>query len=304
VLSAYYILFKKSFKWKKACIVALMHYLFCLFLGVLTILKSRSSTASIGFLFLPYFAFVPAVLGAAVVESKNKILKFFIFITILAIYFNIASNYVKIKNKNLNSDLKFKSDTIEIEKNNLWIKEVEKLSDTDASLKLYERYQLSQERTISIPIASSLKTPPELLTKLSFHDDLGVVLTVVKNIKTPPEVLERIYTKHPYASYFYSELAANSHTSQKVLLDLFSKKNLNFSIEKNLAKNVNISKILFEKLLESNDPLTLGELARNTKTECVYVNQIFKKLNNMNNEIKFKKTGIGWAIDAYKNCQK
>jgi hypothetical protein len=149
-----------------------------------------------------------------------------------------------------------------------------------------------------------LKTPPELLTKLSFHDDLGVVLTVVKNIKTPPEVLERIYTKHPYASYFYSELAANSHTSQKVLLDLFSKKNLNFSIEKNLAKNVNISKILFEKLLESNDPLTLGELARNTKTECVYVNQIFKKLNNMNNEIKFKKTGIGWAIDAYKNCQK
>jgi len=303
VLLSLFLFFKKrGTQWSKAAAYSLPAYIFGLVLGSMSILSSRGSTASIGFIFLPYVALLPAFFGAAFGFFEKKSLRWFIGLCLFAVFAFGVFDIWKIRSRNEMRDKEAIRQGEEIKKNEAWVQGIEQSEPEKASQVFLERARQTEDRTILIPLARSSKASEEMLTLLSANSDFGVVLTVVRNPNTPAEVLEKIYKTHSYPDYFFSELSRNPKTPSAILMELYNKKDQNTGIPTGLASNPEIPEKLVPLLAESSDPLVLGELARNPKVDCGVTILVRNNIEVLPPETRFRETGLGWAEEKFKEC--
>lgn len=298
----FFLILRRGTLASKASGYSLAAFFISMSFGTILILSSRGSTTAIGFLFLPTYSLIPAILSASIPFIRPTWGRGFVVVMTLSFYVLIIHQTYTNKKKNEDFDIETNRQSVEINKNSQWVKDLEVQQTDKASQLLGERANQTSDRTILIPIAESKMASIELLKQLSKNSDLGVVLTVVRNPNTPSETLEDIYFNSSYPGYFFSDLSSNSNTPERVLLQLFDKRNENSGIEKGLASNVNVPDQLIPKMLKSENALVLGELAKNRKMNCKVIVEAHSKLDTLKPETQYLSTGKAWAQPAFDRC--
>ena len=283
---------------------SLVSYLIFLGLGTKAILSSRASTASIGFIFLPYYSMIPSLLAGTYSYFKNRWAKFALGSVQVVLMGAAVFQIYKVNELNASRDAENARQAVEIQKNREWVKSIEREQPTKAAELLAEKANGSTDRTILIPIAESSVATEDLLTKLSEQQDLGVLLTVVRNKNTPPEILKKIFMHSSYPPYFFQALSSNPKTPKEILLELYEKRNVNTGIEQSLASNSAIPTEIIVKLSESSNALVLGELVRNPAIDCDTASKAFQRLKGLSIETQYLSTGLGWANEGIHRCTK
>jgi hypothetical protein len=302
-LTAHFILKKPGSKLARISKTSLVCYLVGIFFGVIDIFSSRSSTAAIGLLFLPYYAFVPAAFGALFSATDKKSLRASAFILLVSTYSYAIFATLQVRQKNQVQDIESLRQREEISKNKNWVLEIEKSLPEKGAQLLAEKAAQTTDRTWLIPIAESPLASPELLDKLSRSNDMGVILSVVRNPKTNSDSLARIFKTQKEADYFFADLAANPQTPDAILHEIFGKAGTNSGILIGLGKNPHLPPDLVSSILDSKDILALAELARNPSASCIATNAARHRIEAMPKETLYYSTALGWSEAAYSNCR-
>jgi len=308
VVACIILLFMRKLKWRRASLYGITAFGLFLLLGSFSILQSRSSTAGIGFIFLPIIALLPGVIGLVLgkfhtgylhrKQNNSTLEKFGIIIFSLL----IIAPFVWQVNVLLNTVSKNKSRDIENARQREAIKNNFKALDILLSENpgrevdiLNEKMNQTQDRTELIPIAKNKYASSEILNKLSRSADFGVVLSVVRNRNTTEKTLEWIYKKHIYPSYFYADLSSNSNTPEMILRELYDKRSQNSGIAQQLARNPNLPEDVLNKLTNEPRKYVLRNILDRSEITCEQANKVIHTIN------KLKDTDISWLIDKSKD---
>ena len=254
-------------------------------------------------MFLPSYSTIPAVLAFWALQTNLKWLKFLILVGLILLTLNAVSQIFQTKKRNFESDKKNIAERERILSNEAWIKLIETQHPQEATQVIVKKYNQSKnDRTWLIPLAQSLLLPQNILEELSQSQDVSVVLAVSKNPRTPAKILIQIYKDHPYPDYFFSALAQNESTPPEILFSLFEERSRNSGVEISLASNTRLPMSLIEQLINSKDPLVLGELARNPQISCEFVSKVLHKLENFPENATYLSSAKGWAESGRIRC--
>jgi hypothetical protein len=279
--------------WQRGGILALIAYCISLAIGTCTILESRSSTAGIGFVFLPVLATGPGVLGLLLGSmhflhrhrENSKARSAFGALSILsaaALGLVIGLQAVEwVETRSLNE----KRDA-ESHRHRLGIEAAERRLTKQLSANPGQEERIiaeiagnRNERAVLIPIARNRFTPPEVLAELSRSSDLGVALSALRNARIPADAIEWVYANHPYPQYFYSTMAANPNTAPHLLRVLLQKRHLNTGIAPALAANPASPADIIGRLMDRPNARVARGLARNPALDCQQLQTLLKKLD-------------------------
>lgn len=220
------------------------------------ILQSTNSTASIGFIFVPFYgALVGLVVGGClyvfftIYDLFKKKIELFSQQIATSIIFVAILTYGGVAYTLKHKALKLASDN---------------LTHKEQLLELYEAFLPWGKEDVLALVASNPNSPNELLEKLSQHSNEYIVSKVAANPNTPLELLEKIsdralsYTTH-------SGLALNPRLNEKILNRLTSAQRSDFpgDTEYNLyqtfvlaplARQPELPQIYFDKLAARPQP--------------------------------------------------
>lgn len=254
----------KSFGLSTAVWAGLMFFA-ALGLGSWAILQSRSSTAGIGFLFLPFLSIVPAlgglIIGIGQKKRSNGLTLGGAVIVLLSCSFYIKTG---LDSRALNDqrDAQYKA---QLERQRQIALELKKLFSDNVGKEdsaLFQYYEAHKpERAVALEL---LKTPfvsNELLEILAQSKDLGVVLSVVRNPNVTGKMLENIYDRAQYKDYYHADLARNPKSSTKLLVQVA--KGHNTSLPQALMANPNCS---CEVLVALSETIRTGYLSDEKKS--------------------------------------
>jgi len=240
-----------------------------------------------------------------ILQSPYKWLKIVLILGLTFLGLKMILQISKIKKINLELEHKSQIEREQILINEAWIKLIASKYSKEARQILENKFNESKsDRTWVIPLAQSEFLPANILTELSQNSDMAIVLAVSKNPSTPPHVLTQIYKNHPYPDYFFSALAENESTPLEVLDSLYHEQAKNSGIEMGLARNKNLPAFLAEKLLTSNNPLVIGELARHPQVPCELVLKALQVLTKFPNDTTYLSSAVGWAESGKLRCSK
>lgn len=303
VLCIYFLFIKKEVFSKKSVIGSLIGFSLGITFGAWQIFSSRSSTASIGMLFLPLYSIFPAILAGLAIHFKNFYVRLTLTICLILIFSYVVHSTLEMKKNYKLKDDAYQIERVKIIENESWIKKIENTQPKEANkiltIKLNDNIN---DRTWLIPLAQSQFLNQDQLHELSLNKDMSVVLSISKNPKTSPQTITNIYTNHSYPDYFFMALAENESTPKEILLSLFEEISTNSGIEKGLARNKKLPLELANTLVNSDDSLTLGELARNPNTPCSIVTQVLDKIDKLPSNTVYIDTAKGWAKEGAERC--
>ncbi len=310
VVACTILLFMDKWKWRRASLYGITAFGLFLLLGTSSILQSRSSTAAIGFVFLPIIALLPGVIGLVLgkihtsylqrkqnnrplaVQKIGMIILSLLIITPFIWQVTVLLNTVS-KNKSRDIENARQREAI---KNN--IKELDILLTENPGREvdiLKEKVGQTQDRTKLIPIAKNMYASSEILNKLSLSTDFGVVLCVVRNRNTSKKTLEWVYQNQTYPPYFYTGLSSNPNTPKEIFKELYDKRSQNAGIALQLARNPNLPCDILNELTNIPRKYVLRNILDRSDITCEQVKSVRHTMN------KLKDTDIRRLIDQSKD---
>ncbi len=307
------LLLVRKLKWKRASIYGILAFGFFLLLGGFSILQSRSSTAGIGFIFLPIIALLPGGIGFVLgkihaeylyrkqnnkpVTIQKSSLIIFSLLVIAPFIWQVSVLLNTISKNNLR-DIEVVRQREAIKNN---IRKLDNLLSESPGREediLKEKASETEDRTELIPIAKNKHASSEILNKLSRSADFGVVLSVVRNWNTAASTLDWIYKNHTYPPYFYTGLSSNPNTPKKILKELYEKRFQNTGIALQLARNPKLPEDLLNKLINEPRKYVLLSILDRSDITCEQVNKVANTIKTL------KEKDISWLIDKSKNSMK
>lgn len=302
VLSLYYAFKRRDSKIGRAAKFALLCFLLSLAVGTLLIFSSRSSTASVGIIFLPFYSLVPFVLGGLLGMTSNRIARWILILLILVCFGYLLSLIYAERLKNSKWELENQDRYLQIQNNRKWLNQLIIENPDDARKWVEKQVHLTDDDRWLIPIAESSVATAELLTELSKKPN-APMLSIIRNSKVPTSILEYAYRKTNYPDSYFADLAKQKNTPEDILIELYViHRQKNSGIETSLASNPKIPIQLIPNLLKSDNPLVLGEIARNSAIDCISVMVAHKRLLEIDPKIQFHSTGLGWAKSGFERC--
>ncbi len=299
-------LLRRRWNWRRAGLYGLSAFVSFLLLGAYSILQSRSSTAGIGFLFLPIMALVPGGLGFLLGKIHTDYLErrredspaWMHRIAMIVLSVLIAAPFIwqaKALNdtvaKNKARDIEHARQSEIIKKN---YKELAALLAQNPGREaevLRQKMRAAKDRTELLPIADNRFATPEMLEELSRSNVLGVVLTVVRNRNTSVNTLERVYKTHTYPFYFYVALSANPKTPDYILRELYENRHKNGGIALRMAKNPKLPKDLMDRLTDEPNKYVLRNILDRPDTTCTQVARVIETIGRLEDR------NSGWLMD-------
>lgn len=264
-------------------------------IGFWSIIQSRSSTAAIGVLFLPFYACVSGALAWGFenlkksTDSKRKRGSWVLLAGAIGVNGVLIYGGFKTINTNKERDLQQKIRSETIEKNRQWIKEnlAKQVGNEEAWLSSLAE-EKKEDSTFLLPLLDQKQLPATALEKLATKDDMGVVLQVARHKNTPPTVLEKIYANKQYPEYFYQALATNPNTPVEILQKLHDKPSYMNNLDQNLAENPSIKKETLKQIANSKKVLTLWNTISNPVCDCEIIKIIYERLDRSKLEDDYK----------------
>ncbi len=250
-------------------------------IGFWAITQSRSSTAAIGFPFLPSAA---AAAGALAWAFRNlqvserhtlRVAGWACLALALALLGYQAVGGVESIQRNAARDAAQRVQASDIENNRKGIAAAlaQNPGRESATLdRLIEQH--GADRAFLIPALESRWASAATLDRMANSTDLGVVLQAVRNPNCAAATLTRVYRTHVYPDYFFQALADNANTPVEILRELYARPGARESLGIWLARNRATPRDLLEDLAATADAGRIQSLLRNPNLDCVLVGKI------------------------------
>jgi hypothetical protein len=254
--------------------------------AVWAIKQSRSSTAAIGYLGIPFIGALGAFLGLAFgrwrssTDAARKIGAWAgLAAALLIVAFNVAEGS-KTRAKNAVRDDKQAEFSAEVARDRELI---------DAALKQNpgrEREYLDSsikarmtDRAFLLAALPHDSISPQVLDTVASSTDIGITLEAIRNPNASAETLTRIYRTHTYPDYFFQALASHRHTPPEILRNLHRNPGVISGIDMWLAGNPATPKDVLDEIARTaTDPHVIAQLLENPSLDCGLLTQVGVRL--------------------------
>lgn len=245
-------------------------------IGLWAIFQSRSSTAAIGILFLPFYAVFSggmAWLYRNLMRAERKLLHGVGWLCLglsLAVPGWLAYSGFDTIARNRSRDAQHQANVAEIEGNRQSIKAALANNpgrETEVIEGLIAEHL--NNRHFILPLLESRFVTPSTVDRLANSDDLGIALSALRNPACPPATLARIYRMHHYPDYFFQAIASHHNTPPEILTDLARRPATIMGLDRSLASNpASPREILLEIASTTKESFVIQQLLQNPKLDC------------------------------------
>ena len=262
--------------------VALAAFLLVVSVGIWAIFQSRSSTAAIGILFLPFYGLFAGVMAwlfanLRLAERRGwRVFGWFCLAASLAVPIALAYQGFNSIALNESRDAKYQASLLEIARNKASLTEIlasnsgRERETIDA---LIVRH--ADDRNHLLPILESRFVSAEALDRLARSDDLGIALSAVRNPNCRAETLARIYRTHAYPNYFFQALAAHQNTPPDILLELYRNPVTINGLDRSFASNpATPIEVIREIMANTKESFVVQRLLENPVLDCSWLQPI------------------------------
>ena len=259
--------------------------------GFWAITQSRSSTAGIGFLFLPSIATVAGFLGLAFGRYRadpEPAFRLGAWISMAAALVLVSCNIAegaKTRTKNRIRDNYQAEFSAEVARDRKQIDTAlaanagRERSWLDSSI----RARMS-DRAFLLAALTHDSVSPEVLDTVANLDDLGVALEAVRNPNASGATLERVYRSKQYPDYFFQALAAHRHTPPAILRELFKRPRTITGLEIWFAGNPSTPREILDQIARTTaDRSVISQLIENPATDCGILTEVAVNLMKKQN---------------------
>ncbi|MDP9202726.1 MAG: hypothetical protein M3P26_12445 [Gemmatimonadota bacterium] len=245
------------------------------------ITQSRSSTAGIGMIGLPFIGAVGGFLGLAFGRwrsstdpgrSVGALLS--LGAAVLLVAFNIREG-TKTVAKNLVGDEKQVAFSAEVERDRALIaaglgeNENRQRAWMDSGI----RARMS-DRAFLIAALENDSVSPVILDTLASSNDLGIALQAVRNPSTSRATLRRVYLTHSYPDYFFQALAAHPQTPPEILRELYTKPRTITGLDIWFARNPATPRDILDRISKTTkERPVISELLQNPVLDCALLEE-------------------------------
>lgn len=276
VVGAAYLLLKKrwrGFGW------ALGAFLLVVLVGIWAIFQSRSSTAAIGILFLPFYGLFAGVMAwlfanLRLAERRGwQVFGWFCLAASLALPVSLAYQGFNSIALNESRDAQYQASLLEMAKNKANLAETLANNpgrESEMIDALIDKH--ADDRNHLLPILESRFISAEALDHLARSEDLGIALSALRNPNCRAETLVRIYRTHAYPDYFFQALAAHANTPPEILKELFQRPATINGLDRSLASNpATPIEVILEIMSKTNESFVVQRLLENPALDCSWL---------------------------------
>ncbi|MBL8428769.1 MAG: hypothetical protein JNJ95_02590 [Dechloromonas sp.] len=255
--------------------------------GLWAIFQSRSSTAAVGILFLPFYAVFSggmAWLYRNLIHAEHKLLRglggLCLALALAVPGWLVYSGFESIA-LNRSRDAQHQANLADMERNRQSIKNA--LSDNPGrEIEIVERLiaEHTGNRNYLLPLLESRFVTPATVDRLADSDDLGITLSALRHPACLPATLVRIYRTHSYPDYFFQAIASHPNTPPDVLIDLYRRPATIMGLDRSFASNPATPRdILLEIATTTKENFVVQQLLQNPKFDCTLLSPIEAALN-------------------------
>lgn len=244
--------------------------------GLWAIFQSRSSTAGIGIIGIPFIGALSGFLGLAFgrwrssTEPNRRVAAFLgLAGAVLLVAFNIREGTQTV-GKNRARDEVQTAHTAEIARHREAIAAgLKENSDRQRAWIDSSIRSRMTDRAFLIAALENDSISPEILDSLATSGDLGVALMVVRNPNASAETLTRVYRRHSYPNYFFQALAGNRNTPPEILRELYAKPRTITGLDGWFARNPATPRDVLEEIATSStSTFAISQLLQNPALDC------------------------------------
>jgi hypothetical protein len=266
--------------------VSLGCFLATLAAGTWHIMASRSSTASIGFVFLPTLAAISGVIALGFGASRRQPAGAARVLGVVALIVAVAIPAVELFGVEETTSLNERRDADQArldqalvahraELRALLMRVPDRRADTLTTLLRARR----DDRAFALAALGEYGVDSLLLDTLARSPDLGLALAAVRNRGAASFTLARVYRTSTYRNYFLQALAAHVNTPPEILREIHQLRpapitGLDYQFAENPATP---SDVVADLVHSSVDPQILGLLARHPRLDCPLVQTLAER---------------------------
>jgi hypothetical protein len=251
------------------------------------ITQSRSSTAAIGIIGLPFIGALGGFLGLAFgrwrssTEHTHSLGAFAgLAGAVLLVAFNIREG-TKTVAKNEVRDEQQAAHSEEIARDRALIaaalgrNEDRQRSWLDSSIRTR-----TKDRAFLIAALENDSISPDILDSLANSNDFGIALQAVRNPSTGRATLRRVYLTHTYPDYFFQALAGHPNTPPEIIRELYTKPRTITGLDGWFARNAATPRDVLEKLATSTTSTwAISQLVQNPVLDCALLDKAARNLS-------------------------
>jgi hypothetical protein len=216
---------------REALALSLAVFVGTLAAGAWAILQSRSSTAGIGFIFLPILATVAGGLVLAFGASRRSNHGALRVLGVVALASALVPAASELINGRRTIERNAVRDADQVRRDSAIVqyrRELDTLishaGDAGADTLNVMLRGRSADREFVLAALERDVVSPAMLDTLARSTDLGVALQAVRNPNASAAMLTRVYRTSDYPMYFYQALAAHAHTPPDILREIHRKR--------------------------------------------------------------------------------
>jgi hypothetical protein len=279
-----YLIYKKRYR---GLGVALTMCVLSIAVGLWAIFQSRSSTAAIGILLLPFYGLFAAIMGwlSSNLRQREKrmvrIIAWGCLMLSSAVPLGLAYQGFQTISLNQARDAQYQESLAAIKRNKEFIAEALGKNPGHESETLEGLVAAhAADRNFLLPLLESKFISPETLDKLASDSDFGITLSALRNPRCKAETLTRIYRTHTYPDYFFQTLAAHENTPPELLAELHRRPASINGLDRSFARNPSTPpEILSEIASTTKESFVIQQLLQNPKLDCALLPHIEASLN-------------------------
>ena len=259
--------------------------------GAWAILQSRSSTAGIAFIAIPFLGALAGFLGLAFGRyraSTEPVRKAGAWLgllgALLLVSFNIAQG-AQTRAKYRVRDHKQAEFSAEVARDRDSIATALKQNPGRERVFLDSSIRTRMnDRAFLLAALPNDSISPEILDTLANSNDLGIALEAVRNPNATGETLGRVYRTKSYPDYFFQALAAHRNTPPEILHELYHRPRTITGLEIWFAGNPSTPKeILTEIARTTNERAVANALLGNPALNCGLLTELAANLMKRQN---------------------
>jgi hypothetical protein len=208
-------------------LLSLLTFAITIVAGAWSIRQSRSSTAAIGFIFLPMLGCAAGGLVLGFMESRRTRSATLRALGIVALVGAAFPAVVAVRGGRTSIAKNQSRDADQIRRDSAYARDRARLDTTLAASGDHAADTLEalvrahgDDRELILAVLERPEVPAAVLDSFARSPDLGLALQAVRNPSAPPATLERIYRTHPYRDYFLQALAAHPNSPPAILREI------------------------------------------------------------------------------------
>ena len=270
----------------RAALEGAAFFALALIAGAWGVTRSRSSTAGIGFLFLPLLAMIVGLLGLASGLARTspsqlkRVVGWLSFGAALIMVTIAARDGVQTIHRNRTRDAEQVAFSASVTRDRDAIATALKQRPgaqrawLDSAIRAHK-----SDRAFLLAALPNDSISPDILDSLASSPDLGIALEAVRNPNARGQTLARVYHTASYPDYFFQALAAHRNTPPDVLRDLYHRPVTITGLEIWFAGNPSTPReILADIAKKTNDPNVISALIENKSLDSGLLTQLAVKL--------------------------